>query len=251
MDLDASPIIRRKLSDEVVDRLKALIAAGKLQSGQLLPSERELMDMFGVGRPAVREALQTLNTMGFVTTSRGERSRVREITAKSIIQQVDDAAHFVFSTSPTSLEHLKHARIFFERGMVREAANKATADDIAALRATIDEQRARAGEPEHFISADMRFHVRIAAISGNPLFEGVSEAMLAWLRQYHTDMLIWTGKENLTLTEHEEILGHIERHDADAAEAALVRHLARTAEPHTAGLDRRDGPLRYGIPPAR
>jgi GntR family transcriptional regulator, sialic acid-inducible nan operon repressor len=240
MDIDASPIVRRKLSDEVVDRLKALIAAGKLQPGGVFPSERELMDMFGVGRPAIREALQTLNNMGLVTTSRGERSRVREITAKSILQQVDDAAHIVFSTQPTSLEHLKNARIFFERGMVREAATKATADDIARLHATIQQQRASADDAEDFISADMRFHIQIATISGNPLFEGVSEAMLAWLRQYHTDMLIWTGNENVTLAEHEEILGHIERHDADAAENALVRHLARTAQhsesvtkPHT------------------
>jgi GntR family transcriptional regulator, sialic acid-inducible nan operon repressor len=230
MDLSASPIVRRKLSDEVVDRLKALIAAGKLQPGGVFPSERELMDMFGVGRPAVREALQTLNNMGLVTTSRGERSRLREITAKSIIQQVDDAAQLVFSTSPASLEHLKNARIFFERGMVREAAAKATAADIARLRATIHEQRSSADVAEDFISADMRFHVQIAAISGNPLFEGVSEAMLAWLRQYHTDMLIWTGNENVTLAEHDEILSHIERHDADAAEDAIVRHLARTAQ---------------------
>jgi GntR family transcriptional regulator, sialic acid-inducible nan operon repressor len=229
MDLSASPIVRRKLSDEVVDRLKALIAAGKLQPGDTFPSERELMDMFGVGRPAVREALQTLNNMGLVTTSRGERSRLREITAKSIIQQVDDAAHIVFSTSPASLEHLKNARIFFERGMVREAAAKATAADIARLRTTIQQQRACEDVAEDFISADMRFHIQIAAISGNPLFEGVSEAMLAWLKQYHTDMLIWTGNENVTLAEHDEILSHIERHDADAAEDAIVRHLARTA----------------------
>jgi GntR family transcriptional regulator, sialic acid-inducible nan operon repressor len=232
MEIDASPIIRRKLSDEIADRLKALIAAGKLPAGGLLPSERELMETFDVGRPAVREALQTLNNMGLVTTTRGERSRVREITAKTIIQQVDDAAHVIFSTSPASLEHLRHARIFFERGMVREAAGKATAEDIEELHATIAQQRAHVGDAERFISEDMRFHVRIAAISGNPLFEGVSEAMLEWLKQYHTDMLIWSGREDLTLVEHEEILRHIEHHDADAAEDALVRHLARTADAH-------------------
>jgi DNA-binding GntR family transcriptional regulator len=53
--------------------------------------------------------------------------------------------------------------------------------------------------------------------------------MLGWLRQYHTDMLIWTGKEKYTLTEHEEILRHIAAHDADAAEQAMVKHLDRSA----------------------
>jgi DNA-binding FadR family transcriptional regulator len=75
----------------------------------------------------------------------------------------------------------------------------------------------------------MRFHSRIAAISGNPIFEAVSEAMLGWLREYHTEMLIWTGKQNVTLAEHREILDHIRRHDPDAAETAMIRHLDRSA----------------------
>ena len=75
----------------------------------------------------------------------------------------------------------------------------------------------------------MALHTRIAAISGNPLFEAVSEAMLGWLKQYHTEMLIWTGKENFTLVEHEEIIACIAAHDAEAAEQALIRHLDRSA----------------------
>ena len=51
-------ITRRKLSDQVFDRLRALIASGELQAGDPMPSERDLMERFGVGRPAVREALQ-------------------------------------------------------------------------------------------------------------------------------------------------------------------------------------------------
>jgi DNA-binding FadR family transcriptional regulator len=229
MDIETNPIVRRKLSDEVVDRLRGLITSGKLHPGELLPPERELMERFGVGRPAIREALQTLSNMGLVSTTRGERSRVRQVTAKSIIQQVNFAAHVMFATSPASLDHLKNARLFFERGMVREAALKATVEHTAQLRASIETQRANLGDPDAFIFADMQFHIQIAAISGNPLFEGVSEAMLNWLKQYHTEMLIWTGNERYTLAEHEDIVRQIERHDPDAAETALVRHLQRSA----------------------
>lgn len=48
----------------------------------------------------------------------------------------------------------------------------------------------------------MAFHTRIAQISGNPIYTAVSEAMLGWLKEYHTEMLIWTGRENVTLGEH-------------------------------------------------
>jgi DNA-binding FadR family transcriptional regulator len=72
-------------------------------------------------------------------------------------------------------------------------------------------------------------HSQIAAITGNPLFEAVSEAMLGWLKQYHTEMLIWTGKENLTLAEHEEIIERIAARDPDAAERSMIKHLDRSA----------------------
>jgi len=223
------PILRRKLWHEVFDRLKAMITRGELAPGDAMPSERDLMDRFGVGRPAIREAMQALANMGLVTISHGERARVRQLTAKSIFQQVDLSAHMLLSASPDSLEHLKQARRFFERGMAREAAEKATAEDVARLEETLRDQCGKLDDPIAFIAADMRFHSRIAAISGNPIFEAVSEAMLSWLREYHTEMLIWTGKENVTLSEHHEILDHIRRHDPDAAEAAMVRHLDRSA----------------------
>jgi DNA-binding FadR family transcriptional regulator len=222
-------IIRRKLSDEVQERLLRLISGGELKPGDAMPSERELMDRFGVGRPAIREAMQALANMGLVSISHGERARVQELTAQSIIRQVDASAHIMLSRSSDSLEHLKAARLFFERGMVREAAAKATPEDVAVLRAIITEQRALLGQAEGFIAADMRFHTRIAAISGNPIFVSVSEAMLGWLKAYHKDLLIWTGKENHTLAEHAEILDAIADRNADAAEAALVKHLQRSS----------------------
>lgn len=221
-------IIRRKLSDEVLDRLLRLISSGELKPGDAMPSERELMSSFGVGRPAIREAMQALANMGLVSISHGERARVQELTAQSIIRQVDQSAHIMLSRSSDSLEHLKNARLFFERGMMRVAAEKATAEDIATLRDILDQQRRALGDAAKFLAADMRFHTRIAAISGNPIFVSVSEAMLGWLKAYHVELLIWSGKEKFTLAEHEDIISAIAAHDADEAEAALVRHLERS-----------------------
>ena len=226
--MQSERIIRRKLSDEVLDRLKRLITSGELKSGDGMPSERELMQRFGVGRPAIREAMQALANMGLISIHHGERAKVLEITAQSIIRQVDQTAHIMLSRSPASLEHLKNARLFFERGMVREAAVKAAPADVGALRETLSAQRAALGDAQAFMTADMRLHTQIAALSGNPIFAAVSEAMLGWLKDYHQDLLIWSGKERFTLAEHEDIIAAIEAHDADAAEQALIRHLERS-----------------------
>jgi len=222
-------ITRRKLSDEVLERLLRLISEGNLMPGDAMPSERELMERFGVGRPAIREAMQSLANMGLVSISHGERAKVQELTAQSIIRQVDLSAHIMLQRSSDSLEHLKAARLFFERGMVREAAAKAKPEDVARLRVIVDEQRSLLGQTDAFIAADMRLHTQIAAISGNPIFVSISEAMLGWLKAYHTELLMWSGKETYTLAEHAVIIDAIAKGDADAAEAAMVRHLQRSS----------------------
>jgi len=221
-------IAKRKLSDEVFERLKRMLVEGEKTPGSLMPSERELMARFGVGRPAIREAMQHLEFMGLVEINHGERARVLELTPQSLMRQVDQSARIMLSMSADSLEHLKAARIFFERGMAREAAQRATDEDLKVLRATLDEQRRFLGDADQFIAADMRFHTQIAAISRNPIFTAVSEAMLGWLKTYHGEMLIWTGKEKYTLAEHEEIISHLAANDPDAAEAAMVKHLERS-----------------------
>jgi DNA-binding FadR family transcriptional regulator len=228
MSLPNERIVRTKLSDEVFSRLKALIENGELKAGDDMPSERELMERFGVGRPAIREAMQALAGKGLVEISHGERAKVLQVTAESIFRQVDLPAKLMLSGSSDSLEYLKSARIFFERGMVREAAARATAQDIIELRELVERQSRNIGDSELFIDADMAFHQKIAQISGNPIFAAVSGAMLGWLKSYHTEMLIWTGRENFTLAEHEEIIRMIEKGDADLAEKAMIKHLERS-----------------------
>ena len=73
----------------------------------------------------------------------------------------------------------------------------------------------------------MKFHTQIAVISGNPIYTAVSDAMLGWLKEYHTEMLIWTGKEKYTLAEHEKIIERIAAHDPDGAEK-MIKHLERS-----------------------
>ena len=165
---------------------------------------------------------------------------VLELTAQSIIRQVDQSAHIMLSRSSESLEHLKNARMFFERGMVREAAAKATAADIAELAGDSCRTARYLGQGRAFMTADMRFHTQIAAISGNPIFVAVSEAMLGWLKAYHTEMLIWTGKEKFTLAEHEEIINLIAAAIETGAEQALDQ--ASRTVPRPLRADRHEGP---------
>lgn len=221
-------IVRRKLSDQVFDRLRELIARGELLPGDPMPSERVLMERFGVGRPAVREALQSMHTMGLITITHGERSRVNELSAGSVLDRVDEVARLLLSAEPGQLDHLKEARGMFECGVVRKAAEMAGDADIAELQALVHHQRAQLADRAAFVAADVAFHARIAAISGNPIIAAVSQAMLKWLFQYHDVLLHWSGKEELTLREHQEIVDLIAAHDGDGAARAMRAHLDRS-----------------------
>ena len=55
-----------KVTDKIVDQLEDLIKEGKLAPGNRLPSERQLIDILGVGRSSLREALNKLEAMGYV-----------------------------------------------------------------------------------------------------------------------------------------------------------------------------------------
>ena len=222
-----APIVKRKLADEVFERLKTMITSGDYAPGQALPSERELMARYGVGRPAIREAMQALANLGLLTISHGERARVRSLTAKDAVDQMSLVAGIMLSGSPKMLENLKQARRFLGREMVREAARSATDGDIADLEAILKRQIDAGAEREAFIEADAAFHIRIAAISGNAIYEAVTEAVLGWLKTYQVDALVWEGKGGQTLVENAEILRCIKTRDAEGADVALCSHLDR------------------------
>ncbi|MGP9804850.1 transcriptional regulator NanR [Paracoccus sp. NSM] len=221
-------IVRRKLSDQVLERLQDLMARGELPPGAPMPSERDLMERFGVGRPAVREALQHLHTMGLITISHGERSRVNELSAGSVLSRVDDVARMLLSSEPSHLEHLKEARRMFECGMIRTAVPLATPADLDDLRQLVDRQRDAIGTADAFVSLDMDFHNRIAQITGNPILIATSQSMLRWLFQYHGVLLHWSGNEDVTIREHERLVALMQDRDADAAVEAMRAHLDRS-----------------------
>ncbi|MBO9679066.1 MAG: transcriptional regulator NanR [Acidovorax sp.] len=227
------PIQKRKLYQDVVDRLMQRIQNGEIQPGDQLPPERELMDQFGVGRPAIREALQSMERSGILEISHGERARVVVPTADGLIRQMASGARHLLNTQPDTLEHLKQARIFLEAGMARLAAQNATPQDVGLLRQRIEEQRASLSTLEQFLVCDMAFHREVARISGNPIFPAIVEAIFRWSSDYYEPLVRAPGAEQLTLVEHGLLVDAIEAHDGDAAEAALRAHLTRSNELYT------------------
>ncbi|MEX1663708.1 transcriptional regulator NanR [Thioclava sp. 15-R06ZXC-3] len=225
--MNKEPIRKKKLSEEVRQRLLAQIQEGHLPPGAPLPSERELMDVFGVGRPAIREAMQSLQNLGLIHVRHGERPRVAEPQLGLLAEQLALTMHHVLTYDADILAQLKEARLLLEVQLARIAAEKATPSDVADLKAIVANQTKSRGDSRNFMKMDSAFHGRLTEISGNLLLASVVRAIFDWLERFHPAAVRTTGLEHLTLEEHEAIIASIEKKDVEAAGAAMRHHLSR------------------------
>lgn len=218
-------IERRKLSHEVLERLKGRIASGEFPPGEALPSERDLMAAYGVGRPAIREALQQLERDGLATIAHGARARVTLPNATDILGHLGTSVSFLLKLRPDALDQLKDARLMLETALVRAAAVRADEAGILRLRQALEAHRT--APLDAFLQHDIAFHVTIAELTGNALFPLILQAVLTWLGAHHRGLVRARGAEALTLSEHAAIVEAIAAHDPAAAERAMADHLSR------------------------
>jgi len=216
---------RPKRSDEIRERLLKGFQRGDYAPGDPLPSERELMHLYGVGRPAIREALQSLQRI-----HHGRRARVAAPSVARMVDQVGESMKLFLANSPASLEQLKEARLVFEMEMARIAARKHSASDIVRLRRLLQAQDEAQNNLERFVACDGDFHREIAAISGNPIFAALSEALFKWLAATYRGAVSVPGLEKLTLNEHAQIIDAIAAGTPEAAAKTMADHLNRANE---------------------
>jgi GntR family transcriptional repressor for pyruvate dehydrogenase complex len=224
-----APIQRRKLYEEVLIRLEALIHEGEFKPGDPLPSEREMMAHFGVGRPAIREALFALQRMGLVVVANGERPRVSSPTTKTLLGELAGAARSMLA-KPEGMQHFQQARALFECALAEEAARLATLDDMRALEKALAANKDSIGDDARFMRSDVAFHFAVATIPRNPIYVALHEAIVEWLVDQRSVSLRRPGTDRLAFQSHRANFEAIEARDPAAAGQAMRRHLEDIAE---------------------
>src|ERR1041385_1402924 len=96
--MSTMPIGRRKRADEIADQIERAISTGEFKEGASMPSEKELAERFGVGRPSVRQALFTLQQQGLVEITSGTRARVTAPSGKFMAGQMATLIRRITST---------------------------------------------------------------------------------------------------------------------------------------------------------
>ncbi|MGE3829373.1 MAG: FCD domain-containing protein [Parvibaculaceae bacterium] len=215
---------RRKIHEDVAAQIEEAIISGVYGEGDQLPPERELMERFGVGRPAVREALLLLERGGVVQLSAGERARVVHPTIDGLVDQISASARHFLATS-AGQRSLQEARRVIESAIARNAAETATKEEIGRLEHALEANRQSLSSVEDFEVTDVGFHFAIAEIGGNQVFSAMHRAIVGWLALQRRVSLKLPEALPSALRHHEAIYDAIARHDPERAWHAMNTHI--------------------------
>jgi len=227
--LGIQPIKRRRLYEDLVEQLTGLIVSGRVPPGTHLPSERELVEQFGVGRSAVREALFALQKMGMVTLQSGERALVVAPTSGALVNELAGAVRYYLS-QPSGVRDFQGARALLEVGLARHAALNAQPKDLDALKAALEANEKALGQVERFIDTDVAFHYVLAEIGENPIFTTLLTALAEWLRGQRGSSVNAPGSPEAAVAAHKRIYEAIAARDPDRAEREMRAHLQQVAD---------------------
>lgn len=222
---------RRKLSDEVRDRLEQMIRDDIFPMDSLLPSERDLMAMFKVGRPSVREALFALEQMGLLRITNGERPRVTRPTPQNMLTQLSGIAHLLLD-QPDGVDHFEQLRLFLETSIARHAAEFATADQIKEIEIALRRNEAAIAKARLFAETDVAFHRVLTGIPANPIFTAAHQALVEWLIGQRIDLRNTEAANRKSFEGHERVWQAIADRDPEAAGIAMREHLENARQKH-------------------
>ncbi|MGE7773654.1 FadR/GntR family transcriptional regulator [Chitinophaga sp. NPDC101104] len=202
---------RNSLADDVAAGLQDMITGGTYAVGDRLPSEPELMQLFGVGRSSVREAVRLLVNAGMLRVQQGQGTFVT--SSQPLTGPLGRKLH------TADYQELNEVRLLLEVKIAEKAALHRTREDLARMKTFLRarEKFAKAGNVDATMQADVHFHTSIAVASKNSimleLYQTIATHMLQSFKDRHKD----TSDFALTQYMHKALLDAIADQDAEQA----------------------------------
>lgn len=207
----------------VVQQIEDAILSGEIAAGDHLPSERELVEQFGVSRATVREALRVLESNGLIRSRPGDPNGAQVLALSSM--GLARSMAILARRQHLELVDLLQFRMFIEGCVCELAASVRTEEQLENIRGAHEHMRAAMAEGfEAFGEADLAFHLALAAATDNPLLQACDEVVLGLVRSMVSEKLAGaadtTAQMEESLLRHELVLRAIEAQDG--AEAAYL-----------------------------
>jgi len=219
-----------KVFQDVVEQIQDAIFDGRLTTGQTLPAERELKEMFNISRGTLREALRVLEQKGLIEIKLG-------VGGGSVVKTVDtdqisESLGLLIRSQKVSLNHLAQFREDVEGIVAAHAAKNNSAEDIRKLKDLLATAHScvRKGSSHRntFIDIDKQIHMAMAQITGNPVYISVLHSIHDNIHRYYDRFLSMDQPE---LEENYgdlcDLVRAIENGDVEMARKFAEQHVKR------------------------
>jgi GntR family transcriptional repressor for pyruvate dehydrogenase complex len=219
-----------RVTAKLISQIKQMIASGTIAPGTKFPPERELAKNFGVNRASVRQVLKVLEMMGVLTQKVGDGTYLSN-SAETILNEPLD---FLVLLDDLSHHELFETRLIVEPELTARAAERATTEDLNALRNSISAMQ-NSKTTQDRLNADMAFHDAVFRASGNRICQ------LLFKQIHRTVLLSMSHLSNRVSLEqplmyHRKIYAAIRARDSEAARRTMREHIldARSLLSHPA-----------------
>lgn len=212
------------VTDEAIDKIKAMIVAGELPPGAKIPREKDLAERLGLSRNSLREAVRALSLVKVLDVRQGDGTYVTSLEPDLLLDSITFAVEV---SRDDSVLQILAVRRELEAAATAMAATRLGDDDLAELRRLMAAMTAEGAAVEELVQADMEFHRTIARASGNRVLASLLEALSSQTMQAR----VWRGRTEegalaQTHRDHERIYGALAARDPTLARAAATVHVA-------------------------
>ncbi len=225
----------KTLSQQVYSHIENAIRDKKLQVGEKLPTEKELCDMFGVSRTALREALQMLSARGLISIRKGSGIFVNNFSSKDVSKSF--SLYLELNFDKNTIQQVVQARQIIEPPIARLAALNRTEEDLRKIELNMMQLlECQTSDTELEGKIDRDFHMLISKASHNSVLAIMLDPLFRLMPKIKE--MVYEKIEDAkgsAVEYHKHIYSKIKEQDGEGAFLAMQKHLA-IAEEHSQRL---------------
>lgn len=222
------PVEALRTSKQIARQIETMIREGQLGLGQKLPGERVLAEQFGTSRNPVREALRTLEAVGYITVKPGKGAFVVGLNGQNAETQLIHRQ--IRARKEEVLEYFEvHRAVFAEAAYL--AAKRLQSGNLEKVEEALHEQEVAVETEDKtgMLYADRAFTQAVAEAAQNaPLLEMVL-ASIDYLKRSRVTLFALPSvkRSRKSIQEHRKILEALRARDAEKAAAMARDHVMR------------------------
>jgi GntR family transcriptional regulator, transcriptional repressor for pyruvate dehydrogenase complex len=223
---------RKRLYQEVIERLQMLIENGEIKPGDQLPSERNLAELLSVSRSTIKEAFSVLEAKGIVMIHQGLGVFLAERPKNWLSREI----HNIIVDQQQSLNDLIELRQAIEGDAAFHAAKRMSANQRTHLDKAFQELLHAEQRKLPAVEEDYQFHLAIMEAANNKMMLEVmgviSESIRSFLAINREESVKYSQMNEQVIKEHREIFEAIMEGRAEEARRAMWNHLRAVHNRH-------------------